>query len=431
VTVIKKLSDLVVNGRLGMRRVDMPLLAAAYLLPCLGALHPMMFTVAAVLCAVIIGYFFFSDGLYALYPLVFFFYGQLILPGGIVLYRLYTLLFIARFVYVLTVKRRFKADYPRMALALFMLAVAFRFVISGDIAGGALIDLLFTFCFVVELSQNKNAFMVLLKWFVFAAAVACAVGVFIRSDGDGRFLATLNDPNYLGFYLNIAIFTVFLHPFFRKLYFKLPLLFVLYASLIASRSITGLGCNLVLLLLVGAFLVKKKRLKLKYVGLITVFICITVQIISVSQVKSWGMISSFSGRLIAKLGELISEDIAGFTSSRSALWKINSEKFFSLPAVTQIFGGGPCSAVGRNGILFEQTSHQEFIDVMITAGVVGFFIFTVLVACIVIRDVALLFKSGSDKSEAVLRVGIKLIWLFYALGLTMFLNSRFYIPFLI
>ena len=97
-TVIKRLSDMIVSGRVGDRKVDAPLLVAAYLLPFLGILNSAFFTVAAVIIAVIIGYFFFSDGLYVFYPLTFFFYSQLILPGGIVLYRLFTLLFVMRFV---------------------------------------------------------------------------------------------------------------------------------------------------------------------------------------------------------------------------------------------------------------------------------------------------------------------------------------------
>jgi len=47
------------------------------------------------------------------------------------------------------------------------------------------------------------------------------------------------------------------------------------------------------------------------------------------------------------------------------------------------------------------------------------------------EDAVNLRKNDRElKAVSCIRLGIKLIWLFYALGLTMFLNGRFYVPLL-
>ena len=269
---------------------------------------------------------------------------------------------------------------------------------------------------------------------VFAAIASCTVGFFLSRAGgeEGRFLATLNDPNYLGFYVNIAIMTVFLHPFFKRTWVKLPLLAVLYVTLIASESITGVICNAFLVLFCLIATVVTGKFKLKYAVILLVGAVIAVQVVFISQVNDWGIVSSASARVYDKVIALVEGNLSEFTTARSSLWKINLEKAICGGVGSILFGGELVSAVSRNPVLFPQTSHEEFIDVFISSGAVGLIAYLLCVVAVICFDTKMIKAADTDsRGLACLRLGIKLIWLFYAFGLTMFLNSRFFIPFLI
>ena len=434
---LKRWVGYVAGARFGERRLDWVALGLAYLLPICGAIDGRLFTVAALLYLPIIVYVVLVDGLYLLYPVFFFFYSQLTV-GGIVLFRLYTLAFMARTLLGIVVRflRRERVSFsvPRTVFAAFLLLVALRYAFFGGFVKlGAVLDLCFLLCFALEYrrgEEGEKRFSLFCIFFVFGALLSCAVGLTLSSDG--RYLATLNDPNYLGFYLNIAILTVFLHPFFGKLWLKLPILALLYSALIASESITGVICNGIAVLFCIAVSIFSGRFKLKYLVIPLVCGVVAVQFVYISQVHEWGMITEVSARVIEKLDALFLGDISGFTTSRSALWRINLEKFIGFDGLSGLFGGTLVSAVGRDTALFPQTSHQELLDALISCGAVGILIYLSSFAFATVEDAVNLRKTEKGgRGAAWVRIGIKLIWLFYAFGLTMFLNGRFFVPILI
>ncbi len=434
---VKRIFGMTVGARFGERRLDGAVLLLAYLLPLGGCLDGRLFTVAALLYLPIIIYAAFFDGLYLLYPIFFFFYGQLTV-GGVVLFRLYTLAFMARTVYSISLRvwRRESLGFsiPRIVFAAFMLLVALRYAFFGGLVKlGAILDLVFLLCFALESKsdgEGRERFSRFAVIFVFGAVLSCVVGGFLATEG--RYLATLNDPNYLGFYLNIAILTAFLHPFFRRLWVKLPILLILYAALIASESITGVICNGLVVLFCVAVSAFTGRFKLKYLVIPMVCGVVAVQFIYISQVHSWGVVTDVSARVIEKLDALFLGNLSGFTTARSALWQINLEKFIGFSGLEGLFGGALVSAVGRDAALFPQTSHQEFIDVLISVGAVGALVYLASFIMIFVGDAVNLRKTdGEGRLMAWVRIGIKLVWIFYAFGLTMFLNGRFFLPILI
>lgn len=435
---IKRLIDCAICGRFGQRRIDRYVLVSAYLLPLLGALDGRLFTVAALLYLPIIIYAAFFDWLYLIYPVFFFFYSQLSI-GGIVIFRLYTLAFMARAVFGIALRlwRRepLKLNIPRIAFALFLLTVGLRYAIFGGFVKlGAILDLFFLLCFTMEARDGEDGecrFSRFTVAFVFGALTSCTVGISLAGDG-GRYLATLGDPNYLGFYLNIAILIAFLHPFFKRIWVKIPVLVVLYTALVASESITGVICNGAVVLFCIAVSLITGRFKLKYLVLPLICGVVAVQTVYVSQVHEWGMISEVSARVIGKLDALFVGDISGFTTARSTLWRINLEKYVSFGGLKGLFGGAPVSAVGRDAALFPQTSHQELIDVLISTGALGLALYLASYVFVFAIDAVNLRKSRvQSKALHWMRIGIKLVWLFYAFGLTMFLGAGFFVPILI
>ena len=426
-------------GRFGDFWLDRLVFFAAYVLPLAGIVSSRLFTLAALAYLPLMGYMALTGGLYLLYPPLFFFYEQLVAPFGIVVYRAFTLVFILRVVVLAAIKLIKKQPlglrFSRAGIGILMLAVVLRYTVAGAELGiGVFIDLVFLCFFAMETGGDTEKFRGFTVSFVFAAIASCVVGVFLKTaDADGgRYLATLNDPNYLGFYINIAILTVFLHPAFRRIWIKLPLLAVLYATLIASESITGVICNAFLLMFCMIATAMMGRFKLKYLVILLVFAVVAMQIVFISQVNDWGIVSSASARVHEKVEALLGGNLSGFTTARSSLWRINLEKAICGDFGSILFGGELVSAVSRNSVLFSQTSHEEFIDVFISSGIIGLTAYLVCVVAVICSDVKMIKSADRDsRGLACLRLGIKLVWIFYALGLTMFLNSRFFIPFLI
>ncbi|MBR2461214.1 MAG: hypothetical protein IKB34_08315 [Clostridia bacterium] len=415
--------------------LDGVLLCVAYFLPLLAVKDQNVLTAVSLLYLCFFVYFAFSDWFCAFYPILFFFYDYLVAPGDIVVYRVYTVIFLLRFVYIHFGRGIKNLSLSRIGLALFMLGYAAFFFVSGRAVGiGVLIDLIFMLSFICEIRESSEAFSGFCIAFVAAAAVSGAVGFFLdRSDAasllNNRYLATLNDPNYLGFYINVGIIIVFLHPFFKRLIFKLPALAVLYLVLLASESMTGVICNVLIVLFCALSLAFMKRLKLRYMLTLVLVFVVAIQMLLLASSNDWGILTSASQRILTKLEEFASGNIEAFTTTRSLLWDINIEKFLSLSEWEVIFGGSFLSAVGRDTMFFEQTSHQEFLDVLICTGAVGLIVYLMTVVFALSGDIAKLCRDGEELDW--IRLGVKLIWLFYAFGLTMFLNSRFYILFLL
>ncbi|MBQ9117435.1 MAG: hypothetical protein IJY04_10460 [Clostridia bacterium] len=412
------------------------MLALAYFLPVIASTDKRLLTLVSVLYLGIIAYFAFSERFFLLYPILFFFYEYLVAPGGIVVYRFFTVIFILRFIYLHFGVGIRNLSRARTAIALFLLLTAVSYFLrDGSVTVGALIDLLFLLLFTCETAEENSRFSPFAISMVLATCAACVSGFIADSEilnalgGDDRFLATLNDPNYLGFYLNTAILIVILHPFFKKLLLKLPTLTLLYISMVATESMTGFICNAIVLIFCVVILASEGKFKLRYAVAVTVTFAVALQIVLLAAMNDWGIISSASARFTEKLSQLISGDLSSFTTSRSDIWKINLRQFLYQDTADIIFGDNLLSAIGRNATLYHETSHQEFIDVLISTGVVGFFIFLVLIAAFISNNLSEVRREHS--SDARIRLGIKLIWAFYALALTMFLKSGFYIIFLL
>ena len=102
------------------------LLGIAVVLPLALAFFPSLSTVAAIAIAVISLFLITKDAFYLIFMVTLFFYSQLVLPGGLALYRFFN--------YLLLIKIFF--DYKKLSLNYFIIAPFFVIVIY---CGAALI----------------------------------------------------------------------------------------------------------------------------------------------------------------------------------------------------------------------------------------------------------------------------------------------------
>lgn len=421
------------------RVLNTVLLVLFYVLPLGGAVFSgWYFDLISVLYICGIVYFAFCGELIHLYPLFFLFYAQLIAPGGIVVYRVYTLALIARSILSLA-RRRPSLSLPRVGILLLLAFGALILRLCGyPVAVGAAIDICFACCFLFSLSGRDDTVSVFFVFFTFGVLVSALSGFLIPELADSavseegaevlRYAGTLEDPNYFGFFLNAAISVVFLHPFFKALPIKLLSLAVLCVALIASGSTTALLCSVFTVIICFFFLIRMKRFKLRLTVTVLVIAVIALQLLMLAQDSEWSFISTASARWQEKLESIAAGELSEFTTARLDIWKENLRKFSEQSLPKKLFGGNFVTAVGYDEFHFNSVSHQEYIDIMMCTGIFGSVFF---LACtfFMLRDAVSRIKTSSE--TACISVALKLIWLFYGFGLTMFLSTRFYILFLI
>lgn len=419
---------------IGRARLNKLLLAVIYLLPLACIFDSECFKLISYVYITSFAYFMFCEEFAALYPILFFFYNYLVTPSGIVVYRVYTVLFIIRFAF-LFFKRKPRFSISRLCIiALMFFAVGGLFFQGSFVGVGAVTDLVFMSCFVLLFRSTEDGGSDFFIFFVFGAVISVISGFF--ADGylsklldpecteELRYLATLEDPNYLGFYLNIAVAVILLHPLFKNLALKLISLAFIYIGIVASGSATAMLCNIFTLCVCVFFLIKMKRFKLRQLCAVIVLAAVGVQLLLLSRDSDWGFVSKASSRWIEKLVYLVNGELSEFTTTRSDIWRINMVKFAEQPFWRQLFGGNYVTAVGHDQVNFLHVSHQEYIDILLCTGIFGLVFFLFCLVFTVSDDVV---RVKKQKELAYIRLAFKAIWIFYGFGLTMFLNSRFYI----
>ncbi len=415
------------------------LLVIFYLLPLgCGIIDGGYLSALSVIYILGIVYFSFYKEFVCLYPLFFLFYSQLIAPGGIVVYRVYTIVFIIRTLLSL-VRRRPSLSLARGGILLLLALSALVLRIYGyPLALGAAIDICFACCFLFSFDGDDGTVSEFFVFFTFGVVISAVSGFLLSSISDViasengadvlRYSGTLEDPNYFGFFLNAAIAVVFLHPFFKRLPFKLVSLCVLFLAILASGSTTALLCSIFTVAVCSVFLMRMKRFKLGVAVTVIVIAVIAIQLLMLAQDSEWTFISTASARWQEKLGNIASGDLSEFTTLRVDIWKENLQKFSEQSVFQKLFGGNYITAVGYDESRFTSVSHQEYLDIMLCMGVFGLMFF-LCCTFFTLREAFSNIKRAPEIGS--IRVVFKLIWLFYGFVITMFLNTRFYILFLI
>jgi hypothetical protein len=104
-------------------------------------------------------------------------------------------------------------------------------------------------------------------------------------------------------------------------------------------------------------------------------------------------------------------------------------RIFSSKAVKNalIFGGNIVNT--KMQVQFNEAAHNEYIDMLLNIGIIGTGILLMYIAIDIFINIG---KAWRKQSEiAMFRVMSKLVWLLYAMTLTVFLDYRFFMFFII
>lgn len=282
-----------------------------------------------------------------------------------------------------------------------------------------------------ELTTKKGAITDFFKIYVFVCLISFFTGMLFGNTIGGeydyeRFNATFEDPNYMGFFFTIAIFAVITLRLFKNPIVRYAIVVVLYLMIMTSLSITAIVVNLCVWLIYTIFISKRKAASL--------IVILSLGIIFFS-VISYGMatqndsfIGNLGARISDKLDSLAIGDTNAVTTGRSGLLEKNMSYYLSSPILTILFGG---TSVNCRYIVPEigSASHNEYADFLLNIGLVGA---AIMIAFFLtgFREHLREYKRTESNEALCLCMG-KLVWMFYAFTLTMFLDYRFMLIFLI
>ncbi len=400
----------------------------AYLAPLLIAQEGILKTLGTsvvFVCALIL---YNRNEFYFLLPLFIFFNNFLVLPGGIVIFRVYSMLLCIKI--ILNKDFKFKRYLPVFSIY-FAYSLFVIFNRDYKMAFSVIFDIFVIMIFILNVLDDENNFNGFFKYFAIAALVSAAMGLFRTHVTSGiddleqyniaRYTASFDDPNYAGFFFNIAIFAMFTIHSFKVKFIKYAIVVALYVALFSTISTTAILCNVIGVIVFFIFNKKKRPYITMWIILITMIISLAYASLNIS---SYAGVKKFS-TVMEQLNEGKYSDA---TTKRYDIWNRHLEYYIGQPASNILLGGNYLTDYGRDD-KFAGVSHQVYIDMLINFGFIG----TLFILIFFFRKTYkhLISIRKNFNTRALLLIMISYIWFFYSLGLSMFPAWMFMMFFLI
>ena len=374
----------------------------------------------------------FYNKLHLAFPFMIFYNSFYGLVFGVSVFRLYTILVLISALIHMTKKTTFKIKYlsPILVYTLYLIFV----MIPAIEFNGSLSVFIEILCVVGTVSVLVNHSKSELEKFFRVYAIVCLISFFtgtLAGNSIGgeynysRFMATFEDPNYMGFFFTVAIFALVTLKLFDKR-IRLVMVVVLYAMIITTLSITAIVVNIALWLF---YLVVMKKLKLRSIFVIILVVIILVSLFNYGiENPNTPVLGDFSARIQEKLGDLESGNMGDFTTNRTDHAKEHFDYYIELPFFNLLFGGIPANTRYFDPH-FSGVAHNEYIDMLLNVGFIG----TMIMLGYFTFNIVSYFKKYKESRENkyLFLVMAKTAWAFYAASLTMFLDFRFMLLFLI
>lgn len=375
--------------------------------------------------------------LFLAYPFMIFYaplYGAVF---GLSTYRLYSLIVLLELLLKLQ-KNSFTKAKNMIPVAVYVV-YALLVVASYSVVDVAYVILNVICCVAItvgSLQDNPENIRKFFKVYVLVALVAVFTGLMGRNilvDNNSvsnplhlnRFTATFEDPNYMGFFFTIGVFSVVTLKLFKPLC-RCIIVIVLYAVIMSSASVTAVVVNILLWILYLA-LTRKINVKVGISGLVIILLLLGLYQYGL-QNPEMPIIGNISYRINGKLMDAESGDMSSVTTGRTDLAGAHFEYFLNLPLWKQLVGGTPVNASYISSQVYG-AAHNEYIDMLLNIGLIG----TMFMLWYIIQGVYGCFKvyRETKNNTQLCMLMCKCIWLAYAMALTMFLDFRFMLPFFI
>ena len=429
---LKKLSLLKIN----YKRI---LLSMIYFISAFTGLISMNIVAGIIFVIMII--LFFSEEFYLIFPIVLFYHSIFVIPIiNLSLFSTYLVLCLLK----IMISSKISSSKKNITILIIIMLYITLAYSSYDLKNAIIliINFIAVFCYVSKFLNNKKNVVIFFKYYVFACIASFITGIFTGNvmryneliDASEQFLTltrlmgTFNDPNYMGFFFSIGFFAVVTLEIFTKRN-KIILAITLLIMIVSTMSTTAI---LGIILIFFVYILLRYKISLKTIVLFLTSISLAVFIFNYGlNNPNATILNTFSQRINQKFIALETNDIKTATTNRTDLARNHLEYFFSQNMSKQLFGGNVINAVAieKNNQLNENLAHNEYVDLLLNIGIVG----TVIVVGIWLsklkRDLSIYFKYNDSLSLSMFI--IRMVFLYYCFGLTIFMDIRFFLFYLI
>lgn len=392
-----------------------------------GFVNQTILSLGIVACCVVL---FLLNRLCLAFPFMLFYYEFYGLILGVSVFRIFTLMLVLSVVFRYAERYRIKKKHFGVLLvyAIYLIIVMMPQGINAALY--ILLDTICCFIFVAELEDNEYLIKKCFEIYTLVCLSSFLTGIVSGNKIEGeyiytRFNATFEDPNYMGFFFTIAVFSVITLKLFDKR-IRYVIVLALYAMMMSSLSMTAIVVNLLVWLFYCAF-TGKVRIKFIVIGIGVVALLIGLYNFGLENPDT-SVLGELSARIEEKLTSLSKGDIGDVTTGRSDLTLEHLEYYFNSSIINIIFGGIPSNTRYLHPD-FEMVAHNEYVDMLLNVGLVGSFVMFRYFFSNYIGYFKRFLKSKSQ--NALFLVMVKTVWICYAMTLTMFLDFRFAVFFLI
>lgn len=401
----------------------------SFMLLCAGltGLFPQIVLSRAILalcCALFI-----FDSLYLAFPLMLFYYSCFGIVAGLSVFRIYSLLFILStiFRHIKPYIVNHRLIWPLLVYLLYAVFVVSQY--SMQRAVFSFVDVLVCIFLSNAYLSDKTQLKMFFTAYALVALVAYMTGIIIENHmvlidektklETVRYMSTFEDPNYMGFFYTVGVFTTVSLKLFKPI-IRIIVVLAFYIMIATTVSITAIVVNPLLWLF---YLAVVKKVKPKV--LIT---CILVVVVLFS-VYSYGathrdapVIGPLCYRISLKLRNFENGNINEGTSGRTSLSEEHFQFFRKGSIWRKLFGGTAVNS-GYLDSRFRGMAHNEFIDLLLNVGIVG----TLMLVVYMLWSLLELFSAYRRTLEEryLCLLMSKMIWVLYAATLTVFLDFRF------
>lgn len=407
-----------------------------YIVPIFNAYSNSVRLITSLFVLLMISILWSNERFFLVLPIFIFYSSNLVVLGAIRIFDIYIALFMLK---ILTDKKLILNK--NLIMPLIIIIIHSLLVVANKNIRTAMViisSFIFVVLYISRFFNNKNNLKGFINYFIYATLSASLFGMikfstqvesYIVIDGVlkiiTRNVGTFSDPNYFGFFINIAIFSALI---FNKSHTKKKaflIMIMLYISLISTISFTALICNAIGIVL---YIIFNKENKLNNILLVLVGIIILIIIFNISNEYNIPYVSDLSHRIKSKMIGTNSYNLDEFTTNRSHIWRLHLNYFVEQPLWKIFFGGNFLTDYGFDS-QFNSVSHQSFIDLLLNFGIVGTFI---LMYNFLSRTLKIIIRYNKEKTnELLVLIFIKYIWFFYAFGMSMYPAWIFNIFFLI
>lgn len=388
-----------------------------------GLVSTPILTICFIVCCCVSLYI---DKLYLLFPFVLFYNSLFGTALGLSVMRIFSL-----FVCFNTLIRIKRSDIikPRNGILFLVYVLYVLLVIAPALeitsAVFLLLDIFSCFIVVSDVAKKQNA----LRKFFSMYSVVCFISYFSGIIANSfmeydfsytRFNGTFEDPNYMGFFFTIAIFSIVCLKLFNK-YLRIPVIVSLYLMVLTSLSLSAIVVNLITWFFYFIF---NKKLKLKNIVFffLFIFLIFILHNILINNNDYVSIVDALIERIKGVIDDLVLGNYGDATTGRTDLTFEHLNYFFDSSLGNFLFGGIPSNSRLIHPEL-GAVAHNEYVDMLLNIGIFGT---AVMLGCFLNSLINYWKKYKKSKNDEYLFFVIgKIIWCVYALTLTMFIDYRF------